>query len=104
MRAVSAVLLTLLCGAAMAQTWKQKLKTALPLLGHRNWVVVVDSAYPYQTSGGLETVVTGESQTSVVKAVLAEIRKQRHVRPVIFLDKELGYIANSQAPGIDLYR
>jgi hypothetical protein len=33
-----------------AQTgWQAKLDHDLPLLGHRNWILIVDSAYPLQS-------------------------------------------------------
>src|ERR1035438_3903172 len=28
------------------EAWQQKVKEELPLMGHRNWIVIVDSAYP----------------------------------------------------------
>ncbi|MBN9502296.1 MAG: hypothetical protein J0H02_11030 [Armatimonadetes bacterium] len=88
-----------------AQTnWKTKLKEELPLLGHRNWVVIVDSAYPLQTSAGIETIFTGEDQLTVVKAVLTELKKQKHVRANVFLDKEMKFIDEKAAPGITKYR
>jgi len=38
--------------------WRATLDDRLPLLGHRNWIVVADSAYPWQASAGIETIVT----------------------------------------------
>lgn len=32
------------------QAWQSKVTEILPLLGHRNWILIVDSAYPLQTS------------------------------------------------------
>ncbi|MBS1715531.1 MAG: hypothetical protein JST30_14480 [Armatimonadetes bacterium] len=76
----------------------------LPALGHRNWIVVADSAYPLQTSPGIETVVVNDTQLSAVKTVLAELAKSKHVRPVIYLDKELAFVPEKNAPGIGAYR
>jgi hypothetical protein len=48
------------CMTASAQAgWKKDLSEQLPLLGHRNWVVVADSAYPLQTAPGIETIYVG---------------------------------------------
>ena len=47
--------------------WQVRLREELPLLGHRNWIAVVDSAYPLQTSTGIETVNTNADQLEVVK-------------------------------------
>jgi hypothetical protein len=43
-----------------AQDWKEQLRDELPLLGHRNWIAVVDSAYPLQNSPGIKMIATGD--------------------------------------------
>ena len=51
-------LLALLCTVSSVfpsqgqEPWQTKLKKELPLLGHRNWIVIADSAYPWQTAPG----------------------------------------------------
>src|SRR4030067_1523609 len=55
--------------------WQQILQQRLPLPGHRNWVCVVDSAYPWQNSPGIELVDTGSDHVTVLKAVLAALAK-----------------------------
>lgn len=35
--------------------WQTVLKEKLPLLGHRNWIVVTDMAYPSQAKKGITT-------------------------------------------------
>ena len=84
--------------------WRGRVRQELPLMGHRNWIAVVDSAYPLQTSGGIETVETGNDQLDVVQAVLEDIRKSSHVRPVIFTDAELKAVPESDAAGVTAYR
>ena len=73
-------------------------------MGHRNWIVIADSAYPFQSGPGIETIATGEDLGKVFKAVLATLGKSRHVRPVITLDAELPFVAERDAPGITNYR
>src|SRR5579863_8697782 len=65
-----------------AADWRIRLQEELPLLGHRNWIAVVDSAYPLQTSSGIETIDTNADQIEVLRTVLAQIGNTRHVRPV----------------------
>ena len=36
--------------------WEERLEAELPLLGHRNWIVVTDMAYPLQSAPGIETI------------------------------------------------
>ena len=43
--------------------WKTFLKEELPLLGHRNWIVVTDMAYPLQTNPGIKTIFAAEPFT-----------------------------------------
>lgn len=89
---------------AASPDWNARLAEAMPLLGHRNWILIVDSAYPLQTSPGVETLETGATQLEVVRAVLDEIKKSIQVRPVIFMDAELPFISDSDAPGASAYR
>ena len=87
-----------------AADWHARLRDELPLLGHRNWIAVVDSAYPLQTSAGIETIETGSDHLDVVKTVLDQVSQARHVRPVIFTDSELAAVPESDAAGITAYR
>ena len=61
-------------------TWEQQLKKLLPLLGHRNWIVVADSAYPAQTSEGIKTMATSADHLEVLAKTLRAIAECRHVR------------------------
>jgi D-ribose pyranose/furanose isomerase RbsD len=84
-------------------SWQTKLEQQLPLLGHRNWIVIVDAAYPWQTAKGLETVSTGADQVEV-KTVLKQLSKTQHIKPTIYTDAELKYVAEANAKGITAYR
>jgi hypothetical protein len=91
--------------SAVAQKdWRVRLAEELPLLGHRNWIAVVDSAYPLQTSEGIETIETDGDQLEVVRRVLREVSKAPHLRPVIFTDAELKAVPEDDAPGVTYYR
>jgi D-ribose pyranose/furanose isomerase RbsD len=87
-----------------AGDWQKTLHQELPLLGHRNWIVIADSAYPWQTAPGVETLETGKGQIEVTRAVLDALSKTKHVRPVIMTDSELPYVSEKNAPGITAYR
>jgi len=84
--------------------WRATLDERLPLFGHRNWIVVADSAYPWQASAGIETIDTGQDHADVVRGVLEAIAGSRHVRPVVHLDAELPLVAEAHAPGITACR
>lgn len=100
-------ILVILCGTMIAQAqggWQQKVQQQLPLLGHRNWIVIADSAFPFQTSPGIETIETGADQMVVVDYVLQAIKGSKHVRPLVHLDKELQFVSDKASPGADQYR
>jgi len=85
-------------------TWRAKLAEKLPVFGHRNWIVVADSAYPAQSRPGIETVYAGGDQLKAVKEVLDAVEKAQHVRPIIYVDAELKAVPDTDAPGVDAYR
>ena len=99
-----APLLSILFQPLRAEDWKKTLDRELPLLGHRNWIVVVDAAYPLQTRPGIETISTGADLPEVLQAVLRELAKAPHVRPNVFVDAELSRVPESDAPGVTAYR
>jgi hypothetical protein len=85
-------------------TWQQQLNNELPLLGHRNWILIVDKAFPAQSAPGIEVINTNDSLSSVLKYTLAKVQSSVHVKPIIYTDKELNYITEAQTPGINSYR
>ena len=76
----------------------------LKVMGHRNWVVIADMAYPQQSNPAIETVYIGGNQADAVRRVLNAIDVAPHVRPVVYTDAELPAVSQKDAPGIDAYR
>ncbi len=85
-------------------TWRGKLQHLLPLYGDRNWIAIVDSAYPDQSRPGVETIATRQSMYKVLKYVLAAVAKAPNIRAEAYTDRELQFVTNAQAPGISAYR
>ncbi len=102
------LVLILTAHAARAQApdtdWRIKLNQELPLLGHRNWIMIVDSAYPLQVSPGVETIETGTDLPQVLRVVLGTLDHSIHVTPNVYLDAELPYVTDEAAPGASVYR
>ena len=73
-------------------------------MGHRNWILIVDSAYPLQTSPGVETIETNASQIEVTREVLKMVDRSIHVRPLVFMDAELPFVPEQDAAGANQYR
>jgi hypothetical protein len=104
---VSALIITCLAQAAQPASpvdWKARVSESMPLLGHRNWILIVDSAYPLQSASGIETIETNSSQLEVVKFVLGAVDRSIHVRPLIYMDAELPFVPDADAPGATEYR
>jgi hypothetical protein len=84
--------------------WKSTLNKLLPLWGHRNWIVIADSAYPAQSSPGIETIATGADHLDVLNAAFTAMDRVKHVRPRVYLDQELKHVSEDDARGITNYR
>jgi L-fucose mutarotase/ribose pyranase (RbsD/FucU family) len=84
--------------------WERQFRTLLPLYGHRNWIVVADSAYPAQSRPGIETLVADDEQIPVVRTVLDAITTAPHVHARVYTDRELPFVAETDAPGVADYR
>lgn len=84
--------------------WKTQFDQKLPLLGHRNWIVIADKAFPEQNAAGIEVINTNENLLPVLKYVLQQVKTSGHVKPIIYQDKELQFITESQAKGVELFR
>lgn len=83
---------------------KDRLEGCLRLMGHRNWIVVADSAYPLQSRDGITTVLSDQGQLKTVQKVLTLINEAEHIRGRVYLDREIDYVAEQNAPGINTYR
>jgi len=92
---------------APAQTkisWQSTLEQDLHLLGHRNWILVVDKAFPEQSSPGMKYLYVEQDLLPTLEYVLEKVEASSHVKPIIFQDKELSYITEEQIEGIDAFR
>jgi hypothetical protein len=86
------------------ESWKEVLKHDLNLLGHRNWILVVDKAFPEQSSPGMKYIYVEQDLLPTLEYVLEQVESSTHVSPIIYRDKELSYITEEQVPGITAFR
>lgn len=84
--------------------WQASIRKHLPLLGHRNWILVVDKAFPEQNAPGLVTINTDADLLTVLDYTMRQIDSSTHVRPIIYCDAELQHITKEQVPGIQAFR
>lgn len=88
----------------MTPHWEEVLKDRIQLYGHRNWLVIADSAYPAQSRQGIETIAANEEQTAVLARTLQILHECKHVKPQIYTDSELQFVSETDAPGVASYR
>lgn len=84
--------------------WQTEVENTIQLFGHRNWIVVADGAYPKQSNPAIKTITVDANQLQVVKFVQESIEKTTHVQSTIFVDKEMAFVAEKDAKGIEKYR
>lgn len=86
------------------ENWEQVLSEEIKLLGHRNWIVVADAAYPLQSRTGIKTIMSSDSHEETVAKVNKLIANEKHIQAIIHLDKEIDFIDEKDAPGINAYK
>jgi len=89
---------------AAGGSWAEVFRRKLPLFGHRNWIVVADAAYPAQTAAGITTIAADADQLDVVREVLSGLAAASNVRPKVYTDRELAFVKEQDAAGMDAYR
>ena len=82
--------------------WKDLLQDRISEYGHRNWIVIADSAYPLQTSPGIETIISNADHFQVLQTAFEALSKSKHVRPIVYTDRELQFVDESDALGISV--
>ncbi|MCH7226969.1 hypothetical protein [Haloferula sp. A504] len=97
--------LSLLCGCmAGPGGWRAEVDMQAAQLGYRNWIVIAESSFPAHSRSGTRQVNTYEPIPVVLDEVLRTLERTEHVRPRIYLPRELPMVENDFAPGIDQYR
>lgn len=86
------------------QDWKLEVEKTLKLFGHRNWIVIADGAYPQQSNQAIKTITIEANQLEAVEFVNQLIEKAKHVNANIFVDKEMAFVPEKEAKGIETYR
>lgn len=98
-------LLSLGCGSMLrADLWKTAVANQASQLGYRNWIVVAEASFPAQNRSGVHQITANVEIPEAVDYVLASLELTQHVRPEIYLTRELRSIENDFAPGIDQHR
>lgn len=93
-----------LYGQQPEESWKVAVEKKLNLMGHRNWILVVDKAFPEQSSPGMTYIYVDQDLIPTLKEVLSMVAASGHVSPVVYRDLELNYLSDREVPGIESFR
>lgn len=85
-------------------SWKSSVRRQTSELGFRNWIVIAEASFPAYSRNGVRQVAANAEVPEVFAHVLQEIEQTQHVKPNVYLTRELRSIHNDVAPGIDEYR
>lgn len=89
---------------AQAVTWQSAVHRQAQQLGYRNWIVIVEASFPAHNRPGVRQVNAPVDIPEAVDYVLNVLEQTEHVRPRVFLTRELRSVENDFAPGIDSFR
>jgi len=86
------------------RNWKEVVENDLNMLGHRNWILVVDKAFPEQSTPGMKYLYIEQELLPTMEYLLQLLDQSTHIRPVIYRDQELEFITESQVKGIAAFK
>lgn len=90
------------CGVGFfGNDWKASVNHQTSQLGYRNWIVVAEASFPAHSRPGVNHVNADAEIPEVVDYVLNALEKTQHVKPNIYLPREMRSVDNDVAPGID---
>lgn len=92
------------CGWSDPTGWRAALDQHTAQLGYRNWIVVAEASFPAHSRTGIRQVQANAQVPEVLEEVLRSLESTEHVRPRIYLTRELSAVENDFAPGIDEFR
>eukprot|EP00903_Cladosiphon_okamuranus_P003854 g3852.t1 len=112
MNTLSSIFLTILSGlifggctyTAEPADWHTTVEKQVDQLGYRNWIVIAEASFPAHNKPGIQQVTTEAEIPEVVDYVLNCLEEHQHVRPRIYLTREVRSVENDFAPGIEELR
>lgn len=87
-----------------SRDWKGSVNQQVNQLGYRNWIVVSEASFPAHSRPGMRQVISDAEVPEVVDYVLNALEQTQHVRPQIYLTREMRSVENDFAPGMDTMR
>jgi len=84
--------------------WAGTVEREVDALGVQNWIIVAESSFPVVSRGGVRTLVVDGEIPEIVDFVVNHLEKSENVTPTFNTARELPFVSNDRAPGIDFFR
>jgi L-fucose mutarotase/ribose pyranase (RbsD/FucU family) len=84
--------------------WRAAVANQSSKLGYRNWIVIAEASFPAHSRPGVRQVTADVEVPEAVDYVLNALERTQHVRPNVYVTRELRSVENDFAPGIDAFR
>jgi D-ribose pyranose/furanose isomerase RbsD len=102
---LGAAFLTLGCvGTHPEKAWQGAVDRQAAQLGYRNWIVIAEASFPAQNRPGIRQVTADAEIPEALDYVLKALERTEHVRPQLYVTRELRSVENDFAPGIEELR
>lgn len=95
------------CGASRRKpppSWGGVVSREVEALGIQNWIIIAESSFPVVSRRGVRTVIVDAEIPELVDFVVNELERSENVTPSFNTARELPYVENDRAPGIDQFR
>ncbi|MES2995574.1 MAG: hypothetical protein V4733_02065 [Verrucomicrobiota bacterium] len=87
-----------------SNTWQREIDARVARIGYRNWIVITEASFPTHSRPGITQITVPVEIPDATDYVLRSLEKTEHLRPKIYLARELRAVENDFAPGIDHLR
>ncbi|MDB4459438.1 hypothetical protein N9118_07210 [Akkermansiaceae bacterium] len=84
--------------------WGPAVTQELNALGFGNWIVVAEASFPVHSGRGVRTVSLDAEIPEVVDYIVDSYDNAENVTPTFSTARELPFVQNDRAPGIDFFR
>lgn len=84
--------------------WGRVVSREIDALGIQNWIIIAESSFPVVSRRGVRTVVVGAEIPELVDFVVNNLERSENVTPSFNTARELPFVSNDRAPGIDQFR
>lgn len=89
---------------AAPRPWAAGVTREVQSMGYGNWIVIAEASFPVHSRRGVRTLVVDGEIPDVLDQVVTALEYSESVKPFFTTARELPYVQNDRAPGIDMFR